>query len=92
MSQKTSRFNQTDFNDLPDDLTALGRKLRTLEHSDKNELLKYYYKIISYSKRRTEIVNLLSDSLAQLRLDAKYLSFDLEITRDERDEALAQLE
>lgn len=35
--------------------------------------------------RRTNIMNLLKDALEQLRLDVKYLQFDLEATRRERD-------
>ena len=43
-------------------------------------------------KRRRKILNLVLDALAQLRLDVKYLVFDLQATRKERDEAIAKLE
>jgi len=36
--------------------------------------------------RRTRIIQLVQEALAQLRLDFKYLCFDLECTRKERDE------
>jgi hypothetical protein len=38
-------------------------------------------------KRRHRIINLVQEAIAQLRLDMKYLIFDLEATRRERDEA-----
>ena len=36
--------------------------------------------------RRRRILSLVQDALSQLRLDMKYLMFDLEATRRERDE------
>lgn len=36
-------------------------------------------------ERRTRILNLVQEALAQLRLDIKYLAFDLDCTRKERD-------
>lgn len=41
-----------------------------------------------YKDRRTRIISLVQEALEQLRLDMKYLIFDLEATRRERDEAL----
>lgn len=43
------------------------------------------------SLRRQRIIEIVQDSLAQLRLDVKYLVFDLEATRRERDDARAEL-
>lgn len=37
------------------------------------------------NKRRTNILRLVQEALGQLRLDMKYLMFDLEATRRERD-------
>ena len=42
--------------------------------------------------RKRRILGLVQDALAQLRLDLKYLLFDLEATRRERDEYKQQLE
>jgi hypothetical protein len=41
--------------------------------------------------RRVRILQLVQDALQQLRLDMKYLAFDLEATRRERDTAIAKL-
>lgn len=35
--------------------------------------------------RRTRVINLVQEALSQLRVDFKYLVFDLECTRKERD-------
>lgn len=35
--------------------------------------------------RRKRIINLVQEALSQVRLDMKYLVFDLEVTRKERD-------
>jgi len=42
--------------------------------------------------RRIRILKLVQDALSQLRLDMKYLMFDLEATRRERDEYKRKLE
>ncbi|MHC4371274.1 MAG: transcriptional regulator [Planctomycetota bacterium] len=42
-------------------------------------------------QRRKRILALVQDALSQLRLDMKYIMFDLEATRRERDELKGQL-
>ena len=42
--------------------------------------------------RRRRILNFIQEALSQLRLDMKYLMFDLEATRRERDEYRSKLE
>jgi hypothetical protein len=49
-------------------------------------------KVIDSTKRRRRILAMVQDALSQLRLDLKYLMFDLEATRRERDEYRRQLE
>lgn len=91
MYQKTLRFNQQTPDHLPIELAALGNRLQGLDHPDQQKLLDSYRKVVTYSRQRVKIVNLMSDTLAQLRLDVKYLLFDLEVTQAERDSAIAQL-
>jgi hypothetical protein len=43
-------------------------------------------RVVESIQRRRRILSLVQDALAQLRLDMKYLAFDLEATRRERDE------
>ena len=49
-------------------------------------------KQVQCSTRRRRILNLVQEALSQLRLDMKYLIFDLEATRRERDEYKQMLE
>ena len=43
-------------------------------------------RVLESTKRRRRILGLVQDALSQLRLDMKYLMFDLEATRRERDD------
>ncbi|MEM9588293.1 MAG: transcriptional regulator [Planctomycetota bacterium] len=49
-------------------------------------------RVIECSTRRRRILNLVQEALSQLRLDMKYLIFDLEATRRERDQYREMLE
>lgn len=49
-------------------------------------------RVVDASKRRRRILHLVQDALGQLRLDMKYLLFDLEATRRERDDYRRQVE
>ena len=49
-------------------------------------------RVIECSTRRRRILNLVQEALSQLRLDMKYLIFDLEATRRERDQYRELLE
>lgn len=49
-------------------------------------------RVVESTKRRRRILNLVQDALSQLRLDMKYLVFDLEATRRERDDFRRQLD
>ena len=48
--------------------------------------------VVESTKRRRRILTLVQDALGQLRLDMKYLMFDLEATRRERDDYRLKLE
>ena len=48
--------------------------------------------MVDSTRRRRRILTLVQDALSQLRLDMKYLMFDLEATRRERDDYRRQLE
>ena len=49
-------------------------------------------RVLDTARRRRRILSLVQDALGQLRLDMKYLTFDLESTRRERDEYRQKLE
>jgi hypothetical protein len=48
--------------------------------------------VVESTRRRRRILGLVQDALSQLRLDMKYLVFDLEATRRERDDYRRQLD
>jgi len=64
--------------------------LLPLEHRLKVEPL--VNRVLDNAKRRRRILSLVQDALGQLRLDMKYLTFDLEATRRERDDFRQKLE
>jgi hypothetical protein len=64
--------------------------LLPLEHRLKIEPL--LHRVLDNAKRRRRILSLVQDALGQLRLDMKYLTFDLEATRRERDDYRQKLE
>jgi hypothetical protein len=49
-------------------------------------------RVIEGTRRRRRVLTLVQEALGQLRMDMKYLIFDLEATRRERDEYRRQLE
>lgn len=58
---------------------------------DRKALIHAHDIVIQTDRRRTRILRICQEALSQLRLDLKYLVFDLDATRRERDEAVAQL-
>jgi hypothetical protein len=67
-----------DIAELADAIGRLPAELRTILHP-------LMGRVIDSTKRRRRILALVQDALGQLRLDMKYLVFDLEATRRERD-------
>ena len=89
MSQQ-KRFNESEVAELPPDLVELGNLLQNLDSQDAAEIQLCYNRVVDSVKRRRRILNLVQEALSQLRLDVKYLMFDLEMTRRERDDLQAQ--
>lgn len=77
--------------DVPADLKDLLDAIDALPDEHKKTLTPLITKAITASKRRRKILTLVQDALSQLRLDMKYLVFDLEATRRERDDYQRQL-
>lgn len=81
-----SRLPETGENDLPRELVELARQIATLPSPPHKELDLAYSRVVESVKRRRRILALVQEALSQLRLDIRYLMFDLEVTRRERDE------
>lgn len=80
-----------DDDEMPQELLDLGRQLTALSGPRQSELLHSYQRVVDSIRRRRRILSLVQEALSQLRLDIKYLMFDLEATRAERDELREQL-
>ena len=78
--------------DLPADLLELAGMLDRLPAEHRRPIEPLLARVLESTKRRRRILGLVQDALSQLRLDMKYLMFDLEATRRERDEFRRKLE
>ncbi|MDO4569262.1 MAG: transcriptional regulator [Planctomycetia bacterium] len=70
---------------VPEDVKILAEKVAALPNEVRGELLPLLEKVVLGAQRRHETLMLLREAITQLRLDMKYLIFDLEATRKERD-------
>ncbi len=86
------RFNDAETDTLPVEMMELERLITHTQGADKAELQLAWQRVADSFQRRRRILNLVQEALSQLRLDVKYLMFDLETTRRERDQLQAQLE
>jgi len=84
-----SRFNA---DELPAEVIDLANLISALPASHRESLEPAFSRVIESTRRRRRILNLVQDALSQLRLDMKYLVFDLEATRRERDSYREELE
>ncbi|MDO4628046.1 MAG: transcriptional regulator [Planctomycetia bacterium] len=70
---------------LPQDVRNLIAKLQELPPEFQEKLEPFVDDMVRGTQRRREIFAQIQESVTQLRLDMKYLIFDLEATRRERD-------
>ncbi|WP_437205572.1 transcriptional regulator [Planctomicrobium sp. SH664] len=87
-----TRFPDAGPEELPRELMELGKRIAALPEPFYRQLEQPYSQVVDCVRRRRRILNLVQEALSQLRLDIKYLMFDLEITRQERDGLRAQLD
>jgi len=84
------RFQAQKPDELPQDLVQLGQLIANLPASQRGPIEAVFGRVVESNRRRRRILNLVQEALSQLRLDMKYLVFDLEATRRERDELRQQ--
>jgi hypothetical protein len=87
-----SRLVHPNVEELPLELANLQAVLQELPGETWARVEPLLVKVIDSTKRRRRVLAMVQDALSQLRLDLKYLMFDLEATRRERDEYRRQLE
>jgi hypothetical protein len=85
MDLKSNRNVKVDSDQLPLDLNDLIAAVNELPAEYQERLQSPLDRVTEYTRRRRRILNLIQEALSQLRMDMKYLMFDLEATRRERD-------
>ena len=83
---KHARIVKPDARDVPREIVDLATAISQLPPEHREKIDPVLTRVIDSTKRRRRILSLVQDALSQLRLDMKYLAFDLEATRRERDE------
>jgi hypothetical protein len=87
-----ARTSKNALESLPTDIAELAAALAELPAAERQRIEPLVTRVLDSSKRRRRILGLVQDALTQLRLDMKYLMFDLEATRRERDEFKRKVE
>ena len=88
-----SRNKQSQTNDeIPQDLQDLIEMVGDLPETHRGAFQAKLERVVEFTRRRRRILNFIQEALGQLRLDMKYLMFDLDATRRERDELKNTLE
>lgn len=82
----TFRFRPEQAGELPQDMQQLASAIAQLPNDQRAPIETMFQRVAASTCRRRRILNLVQEALSQLRLDMKYLVFDLEATRRERDQ------
>lgn len=77
---------------LPKDVSELAALISQLPEQYSRALEPVCQRVVDSTRRRQRILALVQEALSQLRLDMKYLLFDLEATRRERNRYKETLE
>lgn len=89
---QASRVIGSQNDELPADVLELAAIVDQLPAEHRRRLEPVMARVLESTKRRRRILGLVQDALTQLRLDMKYLMFDLEATRRERDDFRRKIE
>ena len=77
---------------LPRELIELRNHLDQLPLSMRDHLIPLCERVGHFARLQSRLVRIAQDAVDQLQLDVKYLLFDLEATRRERDELREHLQ
>jgi hypothetical protein len=78
--------------EIPREILDLAEAIHLLPDDCRQKVDPFLTRVIDSTRRRRRILSLVQDALSQLRLDMKYLAFDLEATRRERDDYRRKIE
>ncbi len=87
-----ARSIQPATDEIPREVLDLAEAIQALPAEQRQAIEPLMGRVVDSNRRRRRILVLVQDALSQLRLDMKYLAFDLEATRRERDEFRRKLE
>ncbi len=79
------RHSASQAEELPKDVVELAQLIAALPAASRAAIEPVLERVLESTRRRRRILTLVQEALSQLRLDMKYLVFDLEATRRERD-------
>jgi hypothetical protein len=91
-SMSSSRITKPQQQPLPKDVADLANLIAALPEEHRRTLEPVCQRVLDSTRRRQRILALVQEALSQLRLDMKYLLFDLEATRRERNRYKETLE
>jgi hypothetical protein len=77
---------------LPQELVELSNGLELLPRTVREHLTPLCDRVCHFTRLQSRLVRIAQDAVDQLQLDIKYLLFDLEVTRRERDALRQELE
>jgi hypothetical protein len=83
---------KTESDEVPREVLDLAEAIHALPAEHRQVIEPFLTRVVDSNRRRRRILVLVQDALSQLRLDMKYLAFDLEATRRERDELRRKLD
>ncbi len=86
MLSRTGKNSRDTKDSMPVEIAELLEQVAVLPDHYQRQLDSSITRVIEMTRRRRRILTLVQDALGQLRLDMKYLMFDLDATRRERDE------
>src|SRR3954471_12559760 len=76
---------------IPSELVDLRTQIEQLPFHVRQRLLPLCERLRHYTQLHSRLLRIAQEAVDQLQLDVKYLQFDLEATRRERDEFLREL-
>jgi hypothetical protein len=85
MTKPVSRLSSHQEDELPKDVRDLAAATASLPDKHRETIEPLFASVVDSTRRRRRILTLVQEALSQLRLDMKYLVFDLGATRRERD-------
>jgi hypothetical protein len=77
---------------LPQELAELSSRLDLLPRNLRESLVPLCDRVCHFTRLQSRLVKIAQDAVDQLQLDVKYLLFDVEVTRRERDALRQELE